>query len=422
MLEVRHRPRPAQAGLFAFNPPVGVDMPRKGQAETKSLQFDEIAFDEMDGIIEGIAAVTGNVDRVGDRFVAGAFGKTIADHKSNFMKIPMALDHEVGFGVTLEMEEVGRSDLPAAIRSVSPDATGGLYCKGQVVMMPENVARLDALRERKSAGSPPGMSVTYWSIREQKSMVGGKSVRDIGEAAIGEWGPTVRKTAINPLAYITGVKSMDAAAAASPDRKADIAGSFEALRTAVDDAIREAGLFSGEDRWTWIQATTPDHVIVNVSAQDEATRTYRVDYAQVSGQIILGAVTEVELQLTVAEKATAEMGLLDFVNRTTAEMKAGKVLSQRNLEELDAAIAALTRIRAAAGGTDTEGSAGSGESTVGSEGKAGDAPAGASAEDGEAADAPPDGSVDGPITWDLKALDADLAILGTRVALATIGR
>lgn len=395
-------------------------MPRKGQAETKTLPFDEISFDEMDGIIEGIAAVTGNVDRVGDRFVAGAFGKTIADHKSNFMKIPMALDHEVGFGVTLEMQEVGRSDLPAAVRSESPDATGGLYCKGQVVMMPDNVARLDALRERKSSGAAPGMSVTYWSIREQKSMVGGKSVRDIGEAAIGEWGPTVRKTAINPLAYITGVKSMDTPTSA--DLKSEIAGSFEALRTAIDDAIREAGLFAGERMWTWIQATTPDHVIVNVSAQDEATRTYRVDYAQVSGQIILGAVTEVELQLTVAEKATAEMGLLDFVNRTTAEMKAGKVLSQRNLEELDAAIAALTRIRAAAGGTDTEGFAGSGESTAGSEGKAGDAPASASARDGEAADAPPDGSVDGPITWNLNALDADLAILGTRVALATIGR
>lgn len=395
-------------------------MPRKGQAETKSLPFDGVAFDEMDGIIEGFAAVTGNVDRVGDRFVAGAFAKTIADHKANFMRIPMALDHEVGFGVTLDMQEVSRGDLPATVRAVSPDATGGLYCKGQVVMMPENVVRLDALRERKSGGAPPGMSVTYWSIREQKAMVGGKTIRDIGEAAIGEWGPTVRKTAINPLAHITGVKAMETTA--DSESKSEIAGSFEALRTALDDAIRAAGLFTGEGVWTWVQATMPDHVILNVSAQDEATRTYRVDYAQVSGQIVLGAVTEVELQLTVAEKAAAELGLLDFVNRATAEMKAGKVLSQRNLEELDAAIAALTRIRAAAGGTDAEGFAGSGESTVGSEGKAGDAPTEPLADTGTAADAPPDGSVDEPITWDLKALGVDLDLLGTRVALATIGR
>lgn len=396
-------------------------MARKSLAETKTLPFEGISFDEMDGIIEGIAAVTGNIDRVKDRFVAGTFAKTVADHKGNFMKIPMAVDHEIGFGVTLDMQEVGRGDLPQSVRSESPDATGGLYCKGQVVMMPDNMARLDALRERKAAGTPPGMSVTYWSIREQKSKVGRDTVRDIIEAAIGEWGPTMRKTAINPLAFVTDVKSVDDHS--RPDGKSgDIPGSFEALREAIDGAIREAGLFTGENPWIWIRATLPDHVIVSVSSNRDAERTYRVDYVQVSGLIVLGGVTEVELQLTVAEKAAAEMGLLDFVNRTTAEMKAGKVLSTRNLEELDAAIAALTRIRAAAGGTDAETPEGSDGGTAGSEGKAGDAPAESLAQDGQAAEAPPDGSADGLISWNLTALEADLALLGTRAAVAAIGR
>ncbi len=328
--------------------------------------------------------MTGNVDDVGDRIVAGAFAKTINDNAGRLGRIPMGTDHEKPLGITLSMEEVGRGDLPRKVLAAAPDATGGLYCKGQVVMMGDNLERLDEIRGSRT---PPGMSITYRPIIERKAKVDGREVRDLVEIQVFEWGPALRRRAVNTAAQVTSVKAQEKGAY-SP------VGSFEDLRDRINEAVKAAGVF-GDDAEVWVRATMPDHVLVSVSTPD-GTQHYRVDYAQVSGAIALGAVSEVDLELTVTEKAAAELGLQAMVDRAATAMKAGRVLSRRNLDALEAAIESLRRIRAAAIGT---------EEGDGEEGDAEPAPA------SKAADA----------RFDDRRFEIDLDLLRTRAAVAALG-
>lgn len=348
--------------------------------ETKTLAIEGIGFSETEGIIEGFAAVTGNVDAVGDRIIAGAFAKTLNDHAGKLGSIPMGTDHEDPLGVTVEMAEVGRGDLPAAVLAAAPDATGGLYCKGQVVMMGDNLERLAAIRDSRT---PPRMSFTYNTIIERKSVVNGRAVRDLAEVRVLEWGPALRRRAVNTAAQVVSVKSAYAPA-----------GSFEDLRDRIGEAIRVSGMF-GEGADAWVRATMPDHVLVSVTAPDGPTQHYRVDYAQVSGTVALGDASEVDLDLTVTEKA-AEIGLREMVDLATADMKAGRVLSRRNLDALEEAIESLRRIRAAAMGTDDEGD--------------------------DAGDMLADPSVKAAAArlWDDRRFEIDLGLTQTRAALAAL--
>lgn len=238
--------------------------------EEKASPFEGIGFDEQDGVIEGIAAVTGNVDTEGERIVEGAFTRTITERKAGgLLKLPMGLDHDLGFGVTLDLAEVSRSDLPASVIAAAPDATGGLYARGQVVMSDANIERLRQLRSRSQA---PGMSITYRVMSEAKATGGPRGeVRELLEMALHEWGPQLTKRPVNGAARVTGMKAK------------------EDETPAIDDAL----------------------------VSDEAALLVRV------GQI-------------------------------ATEVKAGKVLSAKNLADLSAAIESLMRIREAAAGTDAE--------------------------------------------------------------------
>jgi HK97 family phage prohead protease len=154
------------------------------QTETKAIGFQGVGFDDVEGTLEGFAAVYGNWDRANEVIEPGACAKTISERKA---KVPMGLDHLHGFGVTEDLQEVGRADLPASIRSEYPDATGGLYCKGRVVLSDENVRRLDLIRQRSAAGQPVGMSITYRVMRETpgQTPTGAKS-RRLQELALHE--------------------------------------------------------------------------------------------------------------------------------------------------------------------------------------------------------------------------------------------
>ena len=191
------------SGLFAFTEePMATAAP----VEIKALPFEGIGFDEVDGIVEGIAAVTGNWDRVNECIEAGAFARTIAERKS---KIPMGYDHEHAFGLTLDMAEISRADLPQRVRSAAPDATGGLWAKGQVVLTDENIRRLERTRERTLAGKPPGMSITYRVMRDQKARApSGREGRLLGELALNEWGVQDRLYPVNTAAMVTEAKGM----------------------------------------------------------------------------------------------------------------------------------------------------------------------------------------------------------------------
>ena len=75
------------------------------------------------GVIDGYAAVFGNVDDGNDLTDPGAFTKTITE---NGGRIKMGWQHAAPFGVTTCIAEVSRDSLPPAVLQRAPGAAGGL--------------------------------------------------------------------------------------------------------------------------------------------------------------------------------------------------------------------------------------------------------------------------------------------------------
>lgn len=161
---------------------------------TKSMPWAPTAF-SLDGVIEGFPAIFGNRDSDGEVVEKGAFSKSIQERVT---RIPVALDHQRGFAVTTYLEEVGRDDLPQAIKSDYPDATGGLFGRGQIVLMGEGLAWARSEKERVSKGRPSGMSFVADIIRRDGER--------LTELALSEWGPQARNRAVNRGARVTSVK------------------------------------------------------------------------------------------------------------------------------------------------------------------------------------------------------------------------
>lgn len=325
----------------------------------KASPFGLIEYDG-DGIIEGFPAVFGNVDADGDVVLPGSFARTIRERGR---KAVLGLDHMHGLGTTLELVEVGRNDLPEAVLAAAPDATGGLYAKGQVMLTPPNIAHLETLRKALDEGVPVGMSFTYavMSSRKARSRYG-RDVNELVELRLDEWGPDLYASPRNAAARLTGAK------AALPDTDDDIdaaralakaiAGSFEAFRDDLAAAVRALPQFAGRDgnAGAYIEATYPDAVVVCQWAADGGNAYWRIPYATLDGAIELGEPVEVDVTTVITPAAKAsetEAALLAYVNEASARLagaraKAGRVLSNVNLDDLDAAIDALRAIRARA--------------------------------------------------------------------------
>lgn len=307
------------------------------QTETKAIGFQGVGFDDVEGTLEGFAAVYGNWDRANEVIEPGACAKTIQERKA---KVPMGLDHLHGFGVTEDLQEVGRADLPTSIRSEYPDATGGLYCKGRVVLSDENVRRLDLIRQRSAAGQPVGMSITYRVMRETPGQTPtGAKGRRLQELALHEWGPQLSLRPVNPAAMVTeakGAKGWDMT----------IPGSDEERRARLADALRMTGILGPEVQ---VQAVLPDSLIVATYGPD-GERTYSVAYVEDAavGGFAFSPPVEVDIRPAVFEKADNIAGLQSIVDMAATQMKAGAVLSAANLTLVEAAIEALTALRAAA--------------------------------------------------------------------------
>jgi len=313
------------------------------QTLTKALPFGLIDYDG-DGVIEGYPAVFGNVDADGDVIVAGAFERTIRERGR---KAVLGLDHEHGLGTTLELVEVGRSDLPAEILAAAPDATGGLYARGQVMLTPPNVAYLATMRKAIDDGVQVGMSFTYQTVVARKARGRyGRDVTELVELRLDEWGPALGKAPRNAAARLTGAKAT--AGDGTTSAKA-IAGSYEDQRDDILAAVRGLPAFAPRADGmgaTYIEAHYSDSVIVMQWADAGSLMYWRIPYGYVDGTVTLGEPTEVDVTtiVTVAAKA-GESALLAYVNGAAARMKAGATMSRINLEDLDAAITALQAIR-----------------------------------------------------------------------------
>lgn len=377
------------------------------ETKRKAAPFGLIGY-EGDGIIEGFPAVFGNVDADGDVIVPGAFARTI---KGAGRKAVLGLDHQIGLGTTLELVEVGRSDLPRAVLDAAPYATGGLWARGQVMLTPENIAHLETIQRAVDAGNAPGMSFTYATIAERKAKTRfGREVNELTELALHEWGPDIRLRPRNSAARVTGVKAAPADDNAAADAAAKaIAGSYEDLRDAVSAAIAADGRWRTRDGAPgfYVEATFAESVIVCVW-NSGAEAHYSVPYGWLDGAVVLGEPVEVDVTtvVTAAMRAgempedAAEAALLGYVRRAAdrlARAKAGAVLARVNLDDLDAAIDALQRIRSRAVKDDTG-------ATTGEPGT----DASASTAKAATAEEPP-ADLDA-LSWDLSILEAEAAL------------
>ena len=153
----------------------------------------------LSGVVEGYAAVFGNVDGGNDLIDPGAFTKTISE---NGGRIKMGWQHAAPFGVTTYIAEVGRDSLPPAVLQRAPGAAGGLYVRGQADMTAEDGDRL----KRLASGSVDELSIGYEAVKATFEQDGERYIRRLKEVRLFEWSPVW--VAMNPAAVITGVKGV----------------------------------------------------------------------------------------------------------------------------------------------------------------------------------------------------------------------
>ena len=176
--------------------------------ETKDLLFSEIKQAGGDeGVIEGFAAIFGNVDHQGDRIHPGAFTRTIAsppDGLPQLMGWQHNLDHP--FGRSLEIREVGPDRLPASVLSRAPEATGGLFVRGKVALSsPINRDRLALLKDPVKPMN--GASIGYDAVVTELTDQDGRRIREIKEVRLWEWSPVA--LGANVAAGIVSAKSRE---------------------------------------------------------------------------------------------------------------------------------------------------------------------------------------------------------------------
>lgn len=81
---------------------------------------------EDERTVTGLASVFGNVDSYGDIVMPGAFRKTLKERTSRVKHLWMHNPMEPPIAAIKGIREVGRDDLPDMVRKAFPDATGGL--------------------------------------------------------------------------------------------------------------------------------------------------------------------------------------------------------------------------------------------------------------------------------------------------------
>lgn len=171
-----------------------------------------VNVDEAKGIVEAIVNVSGVIDDGNDIVVYGAFTKTIAD--SHAQRVKVLDQHRTDsilrvIGKTIQMREVGRSELPAEVLMQYPEATGGLWTQTQYLL---NTPEGKGAFERISSGAVDEYSIGYDALQVeyvQTKRRDGSPVkaRLLKEIRLWEYSPVV--WGMNPATATVMVKSGD---------------------------------------------------------------------------------------------------------------------------------------------------------------------------------------------------------------------
>lgn len=136
------------------------------QRERESKTMPAWTKDVSGRKVVGITAVTGNVDDGGDRIIAGAFAKTIAENGRRIRHLWQHGADGFDYGVTppiaavTRIQEVGKDALPSEVMKAAPMATGGLEVEREYLPTPRGEEILAAYK----AGIPLEMSIGYETI------------------------------------------------------------------------------------------------------------------------------------------------------------------------------------------------------------------------------------------------------------------
>ena len=174
---------------------------------------------EGQGIVTALASVFGNIDRQGEKVLAGSFKKTLRQWRQSGRHIPVIFNH----GSDNAMNFVGSAD-PHRVR----ETAGGLEVEAELDVDENPVAKqvYNLLRKR----ALPGWSFGF------RIPPGGKRRRDgyteISEVELFEVGPTL--VGANPEARTLAVKAFEEADQDQPDdleelRARSLAAAEEAL-------------------------------------------------------------------------------------------------------------------------------------------------------------------------------------------------
>ena len=319
-----------------------------------------LSFDEAEGIVEALVAVTGNVDDGGDVIVPGAFA--VDRHP----KIVWAHDLGEPVGKVLAMEEWLPAD-PRLPKDLLDAGYGALWVRAQFDLQDPDGAR--AFR-KVLFHEDLGWSIGYRAVDPKPRKGGG---RDLGKVVVYEASPVT--FGMNREARTLVRKSLDLADPETGEEKVwpPMEGTLEARLDDVRDAVR-AGYAGDEGTWVMVEGTTETEVVFSVEVEATGERSsWRAPYTiDDDGKISVGTATEVEIVTSaqVVEKAAdLESPDLDEAAKALAELagdlveeagetKAGRVLSARNREKISAALDALAAVLSAAEKADEDEKAG----------------------------------------------------------------
>jgi HK97 family phage prohead protease len=208
--------------------------------EFKDVIVTQVKQEGDQGIIEGFAAIMGNVDHQGDRIHLGAFSKTLSEPPDGLPQL-LGWQHnlDIPFGRTVSLKEVGRDELPAEILARAPDATGGLKFQAKIAMSSStNKERLALMKDETEVMK--GSSIGFDTIKAEFSVDRSDGaqethIREIREVRL--WEVSVVALGANSAAAVTSAKDKEGNV---DDKRTDEEKALDALITTAKGLTPEA--------------------------------------------------------------------------------------------------------------------------------------------------------------------------------------
>lgn len=259
---------------------------------TKVINADE-------GIVEAIISVTGIVDEVKDVILPGAYAKTLATRK------PKGVAHhawDTPVSRCLDVKELmpGDPGLPKTTAKGDPwpRQAGAVIVTAQFNL--ETQRGMEAFSDVKFYGDEQEWSIGYDVPRGGARIDHKTGQRHIQTLALFEFSPVL--FGAMPLAGSLASKSLYAATLDIEEKT--LAGSYEAVREAIEEAARPLLLEQGEGDegpfdggykgWISVRATFPDHAVICAYTRGES-QDYEVPYTMAGDVAVLGTPVKVKV-------------------------------------------------------------------------------------------------------------------------------